>query len=115
MKDEQLENSIVTLHGRGWTVRRLSREFHISRERVSRILVINENNRHGGTVLKTVQSKSRGSVKLDPYKEYIGELLEQYTDPPATNQRIFELIKEKGYQGGITILGDYLSQIRGKR
>jgi transposase len=115
MKDEPLENSIVTLHGRGWTVRRLSREFHISRERVSRILVINENNRHGGTVLKTVQPKSRGSVKLDPYKEYIGELLEQYTDPPATNQRIFELIKEKGYQGGITILGDYLSQIRGKK
>ena len=115
MKDETLENNLVTLHGRGWSVRRLAREFNVSRERVARILGINEQNRSTGTAQKFLTTKPGSSAKLDPHKEYIGELLELYTDPPATNQRIFELIQEKGYQGGITILADYLSQIRGKK
>ncbi|MCX6011836.1 MAG: IS21 family transposase [Chloroflexi bacterium] len=113
MKDESLENNIITLHERGWSVRRLSGEFGISRERVSRIIGRNENKRACVTGIKAVKTKC--SPKLDLYKEYIGDLLESYTEPPATNQRIFELIKEKGYQGGITILGDYLSGIRGKK
>jgi hypothetical protein len=37
MKDESLENNIVFLHALGWSVRRLSSEFKISRERVDRI------------------------------------------------------------------------------
>ena len=115
MKDESLENNLVTLHGRGWTIRRLAREFHVSRERVSRILGINEQNRSNGTALTALTSKPKSSKKLGPHKEYIGELLEKYTNPAATNQRIFELIQDKGYEGGITILADYLSQIRGKK
>jgi transposase len=115
MKDESLENNLVTLHGRGWTVRRLAREFNISRERVDRILGMNEQNRSMGTAITALSSKPKVSKKLGPHKEYIGELLEKYTDPAATNQRIFELIQDKGYEGGITILADYLKQIRGKK
>ncbi len=33
MKDEALNHNIVTLHSRGWAVRRLSREFGIGRKR----------------------------------------------------------------------------------
>jgi len=47
-------------------------------------------------------------------KEYITELLEKHQDPPITNQRILELIREEGYQGGKTILGDYMTTIRKK-
>ena len=83
MKDESLENNLVTLHGRGWSVRRLSREFDISRERVNRILFNNEDQRSGSTAVMVVKTKS--SPKLDDYKQYIGELLEQYPDPPPTN------------------------------
>ncbi len=113
MKDESLENGIVTLFDRGWPVRRLSREFGISRGRVVRILEHNNFSRtgEGSQVLNTVQKPS----KLDSYKEYIHELLETYVNPPVTNQRIFELIEEKGYKGGITILRDYLAGIRGKK
>lgn len=113
MKDEKLANNIVTLFERGWSIRRLSSEFGISRGRVGRIIQANENNRKTGEQHIPLPTK-RGS-KIDPYKEYIGELLESFTETPPTNQRIFELIAEKGYDGGISILSEYLSEIRGNK
>jgi transposase len=112
MKDNQLENTIITLHDRGWPVRGLSREFGISRGRIRRIIASNRYKRETG--MDHVQAKTKISSKLDAYKEHIAELLEQHVDPPITNQRILELIREKGYQGGKTILGDYLATIRRK-
>lgn len=112
MKDEPLENNIVTLYERGWSARRLSEEFGISRGRVNRILVRNKYKRETGMEYKSKPGK-QGS-KVDPYKEYICTLLDTYRKNPPTNQRIFELVQEKGYCGGITILGDYLRSIRGK-
>lgn len=113
MKDEQIENNIVCLYGRGWPVRRLSREFGISRGRVKRILEQHAKEREEGVhkIEKTEQAPS----KLDAYKPYISELLDKYTSPAITNQRIYELLCEKGYDGKITIVGDYLRQVRGKR
>ena len=49
------------------------------------------------------------------YKDYIKELLETYKDPPPTGQRVFELIREKGYPGGRTIVNYYLADVRGKQ
>jgi transposase len=112
MKDEPLENNIVTLFERGWPVRKLSQEFGISRGRVKRILQRNEYKRKTGKQYRSSPGK-QGS-KVDPYKEYISDLLETFDKTPPTNQRIFELIKEKGYEGGITILSNYLQGIRGK-
>lgn len=113
MNDEQLNNNIVTLYGRGWAVRRLSREFGISRGRVKRILSRHLSQREEG--MEKLSEKIKKSSKLDPLKPYIGELLEEFTTPAITNQRIFELLREKGYQGGMTILRDYLMEIRGKK
>jgi transposase len=113
MKDELLENNVVSLHTRGWSMRRLSREFGISRQRVKRILDRNTQHRNQGNE-QLVKPKHRAS-KLDPYKSDISEWLEKYKNPPITNQRIYELLEEKGYAGKKTILGDYLSRIRGKR
>lgn len=108
-----MENSVITLHARGWAVRRISREFGISRERVTRILMQNNRKRETGQAIlrKTGEKPS----KLDPYKEYIAQLLESYTDPPVTSQRVLEKIREKGYQGGRTILGEYVASVRGKQ
>lgn len=111
MKDPALENSVITMHSRGWSIRRLSQQFAISRGRVRRILEKNQEQREEqeGHVPKT---NKRGS-KLDPYKEDVKTLLEKYKD--ATNQRIYELLRQKGYQGKITILRDYLVSLRGKK
>jgi transposase len=113
MQNESLENSVVTLHARGWAIRRLSRELGISRERVIRILRRNNQKREMGNAMprKTAEKPS----KLDPFKEYIAELLATYTDPPITAQRVLEKIQEKGFDGGHTILRDYLASVRGKQ
>lgn len=113
MKDVSLENNLVTLHARGWSIRRLAREFSVGRDRVRRILLENQHKRETGSEYR-LKPKKR-VTKLDPYKEYIGELLEAYKDPQPTIERIFELIREKGYQGGKTILSHYLVSLRGKK
>ena len=110
MKDEQLENLIVTLyHGQGWSIRRLSREFCVSRKRIRRILVSKRVLRDT-TLRDRIGTKKPRPSKLDPYKNYIGELLEKY--PDITAQRIFELICEKGFDGEITILRYHLKDFR---
>lgn len=112
MKDEQLENNLVSLYARGWSIRRLSREFCIGRKRVKRILGHNDRQRESTLVEKPV--KMRGS-KLVAYYPYISELLETYKDPPITNQRVYELLLDQGYEGKIGILRNYLVGIRGKK
>lgn len=109
MKDEKLGNSVVTLHGRNWSIRRISDELGISRGRVRRILASNKDVRDT-TPQYCPTVKSRGNSKLDPYKDFIAELIDQYSD--ITGQRIFERLRQKGYDGGITIVRDYLQSVR---
>ena len=113
MKNQSLDNSIVCLHTLGWSVRRLAREFKISRERVDRILKYNLEARQRENDNKPMGEKT--ASKLDNYKEYIGEILEKYKDDPPTIVRVLELIRERGYDGGRTILSDYLATVRGKK
>ena len=109
MKDESLANNVVTLYSKGWSIRRLSREFGISRDRVHRYLVSNSALRDT-TPREVVRVKKKRPVKLDPYKEFMGELLEKY--PDITGQRVYEHLKGKGFGGKITIVRQYLNSIR---
>ena len=109
MKDENLKNSVVTLHSKGWTIRRISRELGLSRGRIRRFLVSNTVIRDttpgdDPPIQKSVKSK------LDPHKELIADLMEKYSD--ITGQRIFEHLNQGGYDGGITIVRDYLQKVR---
>jgi transposase len=61
---------------------------------------------------KTVpQTRKRLAVpsKLDPYKSYI---LEKLKEGPYTAARIFREIKELGYDGGETIVKDFVRKVR---
>ena len=109
MKDENMENTIITLHSQGWSIRRISRELGISRKRIQRLLESNSVLR-GTTQNDTTNKKKKRPSKLDPYKEFIVELLDKYND--ITGQRVYELIKKKGYDGEISIVRDYLRSIR---
>ncbi|MBA7541489.1 hypothetical protein ES705_33803 [subsurface metagenome] len=110
MKDEQLENAVITLHiQKGWPIRRVSRELGISRERVRRWLVSNSVLRDTTPAGEITLKKKRPS-KLDPYKDFIAGLLEKYSD--ITGQRVYEHLKQKGFDGEITIVRDYLKSIR---
>ena len=111
MKDESIENTVITLHlQKGWSIRRISRELHISRKRIRRILVSNSVLRDT-TPEAEIPLKNRRPSKLDPYKEFITGLFEKYSN--ITGQRMYEHLKEKGFDGEITIVRDYLKSIRG--
>jgi len=110
MKDENTENVVITLHGKGWSIRQISHELGISRERVRRWLVSNSVLRDT-TPEEGIKPKEKRPSKLDPYKEFIAELLDKYSD--ITGQRVYEHLKEKGFDGEITIVRGYLKSIRG--
>jgi transposase len=111
MKDIELENSVITIHSRGWSIRHISEQFGISRGRVRRILKHNREKREKQNTRE--QQPQKRTSKLDAYKEHVQTLLEAHKD--ITNERIFEILQEKGYQGKITILRDYLVKVRGKK
>lgn len=111
MKDEHIENTVVTLHRhQGWSIRRISHELGISRKRIRRVLASNAALRDNPTEDKIPLKKRRAS-KLDTHKEFIAGLMEKY--PTITAQRVYELLIEKGYDGGITICRDYIKSLRG--
>jgi transposase len=109
MKDENLENSVITLHAKGWPIRKMSKDLGISRGRVRRWLVSNSVLRDT-TPGDEISLKKKRQSKLDPYKEFIAELLGKYSN--ITGQRIYEHLREKGFEGEITIVRDYLKSIR---
>jgi transposase len=109
MKDESLKNTVITLHSQGWSIRRISRELKISRRRIRRILVSNSVLRDT-TPGDTITPKKRRPSKLDPYKGFIAGLLDKYGN--LTGQRIYEHLKQEGFDGEISILRDYLKSIR---
>jgi transposase len=109
MKDESLENSVITLHAKGWPIRKISKDLGISRGRVRRWLVSNSVLRDTTPGDEIIPKKKRQS-KLDPYKEFIAELFGKYSN--ITGQRIYEHLRERGFEGEITIVRDYLKSIR---
>jgi transposase len=60
--------------------------------------------------------KTKGSSKLDPYKQFIIERLlsdkKENRKQRHTNKKLFDSIKKLGYDGGHTIFDDYMRQIR---
>lgn len=70
---------------------------------------------HPNTISKYLKKEWKpmsGGSKLDPYKDYLVQRLEEY--PKLTAVVLFKEIVEKGYTGGISTLRMYLHQIRKK-
>ncbi len=111
MKDEAFENSVIYHRNQGWSIRRLGREYHCGRERVIRILKVNERRRTEG--INPLKPRKSYPSKLDPFKEKIQDLLQKFGG--ITVQRIYEQLLEKGYPGKITMVEVYVSKIRASK
>jgi transposase len=107
---EELENLVVTKYAEGWSIRALTRHFAMGRNTIRRILRKNRCQRDTGHDAldrpRTVVRKS----KLDSFKPMIKELLEKY--PDITGVRVCEELLASGFDGGRTIVMDYLRKIR---
>src|ERR1700687_1244758 len=83
-----------------WLLRRIARHLHIGRHTLAKYVA---------TPAPAAASRKR-TRKLDPYKAALAELLQQ--DSAAAASVIAQRLQTLGYDGGITILKDYLQAVR---
>jgi len=88
-------------HREGWTKTRIANRLGMSRNTVTRLLELSEPPRY---------ERTAGGSKLDPHKGSIAGMLDADPKVPATV--IIEHLRRDGYEGGITILKDYLAGVR---
>jgi transposase len=86
---------------RGLSVREIHRRTGLHRETIRRALASDE---------PPVYRRAPAGSKLDPFKDEIHRLLK--SDPRLPGQRIRELIAPLGFDGGKTIVDDYLREVR---
>ncbi len=105
---QELEHTLVLMHHEGRPIRELSRQFHLGRNTVRRILRAHAQRRDWGH--EVLPKRLRRASKLDEFDPEIKELLDKY--PDMTGLRIYEELKEAGYPGGISILRERLKKLR---
>jgi transposase len=86
---------------RGVSIKELARRFGVDRNTVRRAL------RSEGP---PVYRRAPAGSKLDPFKPEIHRLLAK--DAVMTAQRVRELIAPLGFEGGKTIVDDYVREVR---
>jgi transposase len=86
---------------RGVGIKELARRYRIDRNTVRRAVRSQEPPRY---------QRSPAASKLDPFKDEIHELLRR--DPRLPGVRVRELIEPLGFDGGKTIVDDYLREVR---
>jgi transposase len=85
----------------GLAIREIRRRTGLHRETIRRAL--------SSSTPPSYSRSSRGS-KLDPFKDQVHELLRE--DPEIESQRIREILIESGFEGGKTIVDDYVREVR---
>jgi len=102
MVKKQIVFEIHRLTNMGFSIRSISRRLKIDRKTISKYI-----DHPYGTSLPT---KNRKPGKLDPYCDFINELISEFPDIKAPV--VLRLIKEKGYEGEITLVRAYLRRLR---
>jgi transposase len=91
------------LFNQGWSISEIARETGHSRVTVRKYI-------HSQIPPKS-EKRSKRPSKLDDYKEYIDQRLQEY---PLTATRIYREIQEQGFSGKYTIVKDYVRETRPK-
>ncbi len=88
-------------HREDWTKTRIAEKLGMSRNTVARLLDLSEPPQY---------ERARQGSKLDSHKGSIAEMLKE--DAGALATVIIERLRRDGYDGGITILKEYLQKVR---
>ena len=108
---EELEHVIVTMHQDGLGVRALSRHFKVGRNTIRRILRKYKRQREEGhDRLLELRKPSARHSKLDLYAPLMKKVIEDF--PDITGVRLFEELKDAGFEGKITIVRDRFKLLR---
>lgn len=111
MNDPAIENEVIRRWQEQTSMRRIAAELRISRHRVRRIILDQQNGRAEGRAHPDLPTPpaSRGSI-LDGHIPFIRDLLARW--PSITAQRIHEELRGRGFTGGYTILKDLVRRLR---
>lgn len=97
---EELAHQAVTLAKQGETRRAIARALGVSRNTVRALLDAHEQGRDTEHVAITSPSRAPRPTKIDAYKPRVAELMARF--PNITAQRVFEILKDEGFDGGRT-------------
>jgi len=100
--DSQIIFEIHRLNDLGWTERKIARHLRISRPSVNKYLLNPD---------QAPVKRAQRASKLDPYRDLIKQFVEQ--DPQVKAPVVLQRLQDKGFDGKITILRDYLQKLRG--
>lgn len=107
---QDLEHQIIIHYAQGWGIRALSRHFSMSRNTIRRIIRKNRSQRDQGHDVLDKKKPVLRKSKLDSFRPQIQQLLEKH--PDITGVRVHEELVTEGFDGGTTIVTDYLRRIR---
>lgn len=111
--DKTTAHSVVQLHRSGMSRRAIARALRISRNTVREILLDHERGRDDGHSALLEQRLCHRSSKLDPFREDVEELFRLY--PNITAQRVYEILRAKGFDGGYTIVKTLVRRARPRK
>ena len=92
---------IRDLYSQGFSISEISRKTGFDRKTVRKYLRLK--------TLPEPQKRSGRKSKLDPFKPYI---IEKLKEGPYTSSRLYREIKEMGFDGGKTIVKDFVQKVR---
>jgi transposase len=110
--DENLIYSVVQLAKEGMKWRAIARALHISRNTVRQIINIHGEARTTEHFALVRPRTCARPSKLDPFRPKVDELLRQYVD--ITAQRVFEILRDQGFDGGYTGVKELVRRVRPK-
>jgi transposase len=108
---EELLHQVVLLHAQGTSQRAMARALGVSRNTVKVLLRVHRMQREGAhTALPKRPSRAPRTRKIDAYRLRVAALLEKY--PDITAQRVYEILRSEGFDGGQTAVRKYLREAR---
>jgi transposase len=108
--DEALRHEVVQRHQAGASLRSIARELGISRGAVVRALARVQAQRDGrDTPWPGPRRPPRHSI-IDPFEPILKELLTRY--PNLTVERALQELRQRGFQGGYTVVGQRVRLLR---
>jgi len=110
---EELEHQVITLDSQAMSWRAISTTVGVSRNTVKRIVREHKRRRHEPhCALEPGTARAPRPSKLDPFLPRVKVLLEKYED--ITAQRMFETLREEGFDGGYTAVKKAIRRLRPK-
>jgi transposase len=108
---EELAHRVVTLATQGVAQRAIARSLGVSRNTVKTLLIGHRVERESThSAIPARHARTPRAQKLDRYKPRVAELIKRF--PDITAQRVFETLRDEGFDGSYTAIKQYLRAVR---